>query len=306
MKTKLLLSVLLAFSFTLVPRTWAQSEKATSINILAIGGHPDDCDIRAAGLIKKIEAQGHKAKFVALTNGDKGHWRDSGETLAKRRQEEMKAAGDMLGVSMEILDNRDGELVASLKNREAVVRIIREWNTDLLIVHGANELHPDHRATHQLVVDAAMMFTVPNYLSEVTPLKQLPIILYGDNLYGRLPFNPEIILPVDDVIDDKLAVTLCHFSQFVEWGTTGNINTMPKTEEEIALAMENSKQGMGGWFSSNTNRYRDLIDKAFGKENSKSITYVEAFEVSPYGRLPSLKELKALFPEGTYFDSGLK
>ncbi len=305
MKTKLAFLFSAIFGMMILT-TSAQTESSKPLNILAIGGHPDDCDIRAAGFIKKIENQGHKVKFVALTNGDKGHWRDSGETLAKRREQEMKAAGAMLGVSMEILDNRDGELEVSLKNREAVVRLIREWDTDLIIVHGTNELHPDHRATHQLVVDAAMMLTVPNYLPEVKPLRQLPIILYGDNLYGRLPFNPEIILPVDDVIDHKLAVTLCHFSQFVEWGTTGNINTMPKTEAEIAVAMENSKNGMGSWFSSNTNRYRDLIDKAFGKEKSKHIKYVEAFEVSPYGRLPSLKELKVLFPEGTYFDSGLE
>lgn len=305
-KTKLLLLILPVFSITLSTNSFAQTEKNKSLNILAIGAHPDDCDIRAAGFIKKIETKGHKVKFVSLTDGNKGHWRDYGETLAKRRMQEMQSAAKMLGVSMEILDNHDGELEASLKNREDIVRVIREWNTDLLIVHGSNELHPDHRNTNQLVVDAALLLAVPNYLPEVKHLNKLPIILYGDNLYDRLPFNPEIILPIDNVIDHKLDVTLCHFSQFVEWGTTGSIETTPKTYQEKSLAIENSKKGLGGWFASNSNRFRDQLDNGFGQKKSQDIEFVEAFEISPYGRLPSLNELKDIFPSDTYFGSSLK
>ncbi|WP_136465699.1 PIG-L deacetylase family protein [Flagellimonas onchidii] len=294
--------ILFVFGFTVSTNSFAQTKNGKALNILAIGAHPDDCDIRAAGFIKKIESKGHNVKFISLTDGNKGHWRDSGEMLAKRRKREMQLAADVLGVSMEIMNNHDGELVTSLKNREDLVRIIRAWNTDLIIVHGPNELHPDHRATNQLVIDAALLLNVPNYLPEVEHLKSPPIILYGDNLYNRLPFKPEILLPIDDVIDSKLEATLSHFSQFVEGGTNGSKETMPKTEDEKQAVVENAKKGIKGWFSNNSNRYRDKVDKAFGRD----VEFVEAFEISPYGRLPRLSELKSIFPTDTHFSSTLK
>ena len=44
------------------------------LNILCIGAHPDDCDIRVGGLAIKYARLGHRVKFVSLTNGNTGHF----------------------------------------------------------------------------------------------------------------------------------------------------------------------------------------------------------------------------------------
>jgi LmbE family N-acetylglucosaminyl deacetylase len=52
------------------------------------------------------------------------------------------------------LDNHDGELMPTLENRKAVVRLIRDWKADIVISHRPNDYHPDHRYTGVLVQDA--------------------------------------------------------------------------------------------------------------------------------------------------------
>ena len=48
------------------------------LRIICFGAHPDDCELRAAGTAAMWAGQGHKVKFVSVTNGDIGHWREFG------------------------------------------------------------------------------------------------------------------------------------------------------------------------------------------------------------------------------------
>ena len=57
----------------------------TPLRIIAFGAHPDDAELKASGMAAIWASQGHKVKFVAMTNGDVGHFEESGGALAKRR-----------------------------------------------------------------------------------------------------------------------------------------------------------------------------------------------------------------------------
>ena len=61
------------------------------LRIICFGAHPDDCELRAAGVAAKWAAQGHHVKFVSVTNGDIGHWQMAGGPLAQRRTAEVAA-----------------------------------------------------------------------------------------------------------------------------------------------------------------------------------------------------------------------
>jgi hypothetical protein len=54
------------------------------LRIICFGAHPDDCELQAGGVAALWAAQGHHVKFVSVTNGDIGHWRDAGGPLASR------------------------------------------------------------------------------------------------------------------------------------------------------------------------------------------------------------------------------
>src|ERR1700736_1540941 len=115
------------------------------LRILCFGAHPDDCELRAGGVAVLWAAQGHHVKFVSVTNGDIGHWREAGGPLAQRRKAEVEKAAKILGTTVEVLDNHDGELLPTLENRRALIRLIREWKADLVLGPRTNDYHPDHR-----------------------------------------------------------------------------------------------------------------------------------------------------------------
>src|SRR5947209_2251287 len=114
------------------------------LRILCFGAHPDDCELKAGGVALLWAAQGHHVKFVSVTNGDIGHWRDAGGPLARRRKAEVEKAARVLGITTEVLDIHDGELLPTLENRRTITRLIREWNADLVMSHRPNDYHPDH------------------------------------------------------------------------------------------------------------------------------------------------------------------
>ena len=70
--------------------------------ILALGAHPDDCDIKAGGCAVLWSQSGCPVKFVSVTNGDAGHHEMSGSALAERRAEEARAAGEVAGTRCSI------------------------------------------------------------------------------------------------------------------------------------------------------------------------------------------------------------
>src|SRR5882724_3632714 len=84
------------------------------LRILCFGAHPDDCELKAGGVALLWAAKGHHVKFVSVTNGDIGHWRDAGGPLARRRKAEAEAADKILGVTFEVLDIHDGELLPTI------------------------------------------------------------------------------------------------------------------------------------------------------------------------------------------------
>src|SRR5213595_2959775 len=74
------------------------------LRIICFGAHPDDCEIQAGGTAAMRAAKGHKVKFVSVTNGDIGHWREAGGPLAKRRLAEVLETARILGITSEALD----------------------------------------------------------------------------------------------------------------------------------------------------------------------------------------------------------
>lgn len=54
------------------------------INVVVIGAHPDDCDIKAGGIALLFSDMGHNVMFVSVTNGDAGHHELGGGALAKK------------------------------------------------------------------------------------------------------------------------------------------------------------------------------------------------------------------------------
>src|SRR2546425_10870557 len=87
------------------------------LRIICFGAHPDDCEIQAGGVAAMWAAKGHKVKFVSVTNGDIGHWREAGGPLALRGRSEVETAARIFGIPTEVLDIPYCELFPTGENR---------------------------------------------------------------------------------------------------------------------------------------------------------------------------------------------
>ena len=269
------------------------------LRIICFGAHPDDCEWAAGGVGALWAAAGHHVKFVSVTNGDIGHWREAGGPLAVRRRKEVMRADAMLGVTTEVLDIHDGELEPTLENRRTITRLIREWRAHLVLAHRPNDYHPDHRYTGVLVQDAAYMVTVPFITPDVPPipLKENPAFMYyADEFQKPNPFKPDIIIATDSVFDKKVAALSVMESQFLEGGANGHEGLIPKTpadgarrEREVREEFVKTDQGVA-------NRFRAQLKDWYGEAKGAQVKYAEAFEICEYGRQPDKAELKKLFP----------
>ncbi len=267
------------------------------LRIICFGAHPDDCELQAGGVGAMWAARGHKVKLVSVTNGDIGHWREAGGPLAKRRAAEAEQADKILGVTSQVLDIHDGELLPSLENRRTITRLIREWNADIVMGPRPNDYHPDHRYTGVLVQDAAYMVTVPFFCPDVPYLKHNPVFMYyPDGFQKPNAFQPDVAVSIDSVIQKKLDALDALESQFYEGGANGSAELVPS---DPAKQTERKRQVRDGFDKRNqnlANRFRGKLAEFYGQDKAGSIKYAEAFEICEYGRRPDQQELKKLFP----------
>ncbi len=277
--------------------TAAAPARQRQLRIIAFGAHPDDCEIRAAGVAAMWAAQGHKVKFVSTTNGDIGHWKEAGGPLAQRRKAEVEKAAKILGIETQVLDIHDGELMPTLENRRTIVNLIREWKADIVFTHRPNDYHPDHRYTGVLVQDAAFMVICPFFCPDVPHLKTNPVFMYfPDRFQKPNPFEADVVISIDEVIDNKLEALVQLESQFVEGCVTGNEGLIPKNETERAAAHQRVRDSFRSRFAATADEYRSKLIETYGDKQGKEVRCAEAFELCEYGRQPSPTELKQLFP----------
>jgi N-acetylglucosamine malate deacetylase 1 len=271
------------------------------LRIIYFGAHPDDPEYKAGGTAAKWAKLGHHVKLVSVTNGDIGHWKMAGGPLALRRKAEAAAADKVLGVTSEVLDIHDGELLPTLEHRRTITRIIREWRADIVISHRPWDYHPDHRYTGVLVQDAAYMVTVPFFCPDTPPLTKNPLFLYSsDRFKSPYPFRGDIVVSIDDVFDQKLDAIHELTSQAYEGGADGNAErfaAVPPAEDTAARkAWLRKRWGVRQADEAEKFRPRLKLETRYGPDKGTAVKFAEAFEICEYGRQPTEDEIHTLFP----------
>lgn len=266
------------------------------VNVLIFGAHPDDPDYSAGGVAALYARQGHRVKMVSLTNGDAGHHAEGGAPLAWRRRAEAAAAGKALGVEYITLDIHDGALLPTLENRQQVIAIIRAFQPDLVMVHRPNDYHPDHRYASQLVQDASYMVTVPNVVSHVPHLRTMPVIIHTwDHFQKPYPFQADVVVATDAVIEQKFDALHRHTSQMYEWLPYNGryLEEVPAGESERRAWL---RQRLDQRMRRQADLYRAQLVKFYGTEEGQRVQYAESFEACEYGAPLTTENRHRLFP----------
>jgi LmbE family N-acetylglucosaminyl deacetylase len=297
MRPRLMLAAVLAATLSplSIPSLRAADPDGT-LRIIVFGAHPDDCELDAGGTAARWAQLGHKVKFVSVTNGDIGHHEIAGAFLARRRAAEVQKCAEILGITTEVLDNHDGELMPTLENRRTITRLIRAWKADLVISPRPNDYHPDHRYTAILVQDAAFMVIVPSFCPDTPALRKNPVFMYTqDNFKKPNPFEADMVVPIDSVIEKKVACVDALESQFYEWNPWlfGYLDQVPKGKaERLEWTRKREQERNAGA----AKKFHAKLVELLGEERAQNVHYAEAFEICEYGTQPSREELLRLFP----------
>src|SRR5262245_20443828 len=265
------------------------------LRIIAFGAHPDDAEQKTGGIAALWASRGYKVKFVAMTNGDVGHFEMAGGPLAKRRKAEVSECARIFGIETEVLDIHDGELMPSLENRKTVARLIREWQADIVLSHRPNDYHPDHRYLGVLADDAAILVMAPFFVPDTAPTARNPAFLhYSDDFQRPYPFKADVVVSIDETAEKKWICVTAMPSQFGDkdsWQGRTRPDVPPGDRERQAYLLELVKQRTAAV----ADRYRDRLVAMYGDARGKAVKYAEAFELCEYGRQPAAEELRKMF-----------
>ena len=255
---------------------------------LVFGAHPDDPDIQFGGAALKLIQAGHIVKFVSVTNGCAGHHILSEEELVPRRYLEAQASAKKLGLQeYQIMDNPDGRLENTIRNREEITRIIRNFQPDVVITHRLCDYHPDHRTASQLVLDTSFLLRVPHFCPDTPVPANNPVFAFSyDGFTDPRPFRMDAWIDTTDNMDKKYELIDCHKSQFYEW--------LPWVDFDLKTFSAE------GW---SWEQRKEYLDKHWGAiftnqaalVKNDNVRYAETFEFCPYGKKVSMTEFQELF-----------
>jgi LmbE family N-acetylglucosaminyl deacetylase len=266
------------------------------LRVLALGAHPDDCDIKAGGTAAQWCAAGHAVKFISVCDGSAGHQTDWGPQLSQRRRAEARAAGAVIGATYDVWDFPDGGLLPTLDARHRIIRLIRTFQPDLVLTHRPTDYHPDHAYTGLLVQEAAYLVTVPAICPDAPHLRSSPVILFFADAFKKpCRFEPHVVVDIGAEMEQVVAMLDCHQSQFYEW-LPYNAGYLEQVPQDAAARRPWLAERIRRRLRPLADRYRDLVVRTYGPERGKQIEYVEAFEVSEYGAPLDAAARARLFP----------
>lgn len=185
------------------------------MNILAIGAHPDDVENTCAGTLAKFARDGHKVFIATTTNGNIGAADMKPAEIRKIRLREAAESAAVIGAEYFCLDHDDEMLFEDKQTRLEIINLIRRCRADLILTHDPNDYNPDHNLTGKMVNDVIVMTTVPNIVTEYSPLENTPYIYYVDTVNG-VGFIPEEYVDISDTFEIKKQMLEKHQSQ-IQW-----------------------------------------------------------------------------------------
>jgi LmbE family N-acetylglucosaminyl deacetylase len=178
------------------------------MRVLAIGAHSDDMDGYCGGTLALYARQGHTVGIACMTDGSAfGNVSPVEELIATRKREFEQSAG-IIGASQTFwLGFPNGQLQRGIAAQAALEELFLKFKPDVIITHPADDYHPEHMATHDLVLDASVKTFFNNMVTT---------ILFCES-EGGLNFIPDEYVDITPVMDLKLEMMSVHHSQY-DWG----------------------------------------------------------------------------------------
>jgi bacillithiol biosynthesis deacetylase BshB1 len=176
-----------------------------SVDLLAIGAHPDDAEVGCGGVLASASLGGLRVGVADLTRGELAT-----HGSPEQRGREADRAATILGLhERTALELPDGGVGTEPHHREVVVGLLRDLRPRLVLAPYPEDRHPDHAATGRLVREACVLAALRKF-SSGSPHR--PTALYHYMVHQ--PIAPSFVVDVSGVWSRKMEAVRAYESQF--------------------------------------------------------------------------------------------
>ena len=159
--------------------------------VLAIGAHPDDVEIGAAGALLVHRSMGHEVSILTLSRGARGGSQDT-------RAGESDQAARAIGATLFLDDLKDTRISEGDPTIGAISRVVDSVRPTVIYTHSPHDVHQDHRNTHRAAMVAA---------------RGVGRVYCFQSPSATVDFRPTRFVTIDDQIDGKLQAINAFASQ---------------------------------------------------------------------------------------------
>jgi hypothetical protein len=141
------------------------------------------------------------------------------------------------------------------------------------------------------------MVTVPFFCPDTPYLTRNPVFMYYEDRFRKPnPFQADVVVAIDDVIEKKLDALDALESQFYEGGANGAADLVPKEAAGQAARRKSVRDGFRSRCAAPAERFRAQLREWYGPAAGDPVRYAEPFEICEYGRQPGREQLRQLLP----------
>jgi LmbE family N-acetylglucosaminyl deacetylase/ActR/RegA family two-component response regulator len=183
--------------------------------VLAIGAHPGDVEIGAAGTLLGHRGAGCEVSILALTRGAR-------DAAGQAAAGEPELAALALGATLYLQDLPDSQIASSDRCAEAIGEVLQSVRPAVIYTHSWHDQNPDHRSVHRAVLAAARdagqiyCFQSPSATIDFHPGRTVSIDRHLERkllAVGAFPSQPEARHCLDR---NLIELTASYWSRFTD------------------------------------------------------------------------------------------
>ncbi len=181
------------------------------LDVLALAAHPDDVELGCGGTVCLMIKQGYTVGIIDFTEGELGS-----RGTPEIRKAEAAAASAIMGVHhRENLGMPDGHLTNTKGHQRRLIRSIRRYRPDILLINAPEDRHPDHGDAARLSQSAwfyAGLRMIETFEDDGTPQKPWRpshVLHYMQTV----SFTPTLVVDVSEVWSQRMQALQAFKSQ---------------------------------------------------------------------------------------------